>query len=391
MTKTTVLSSAVGTFSPHDEFPDRATREEFLFFLRELVRFRSTALRPEAVQACAARICSWLLQHNLPFTVFDGGGTPSILVGENPTTAEVLLLAHYDVVEADYSLFDARCEAGIAWGRGCYDDKYAVALLLLLFRRHQAMQRTKGNASSAGQSRYALLLTGDEEQGGGNGAGGVSAFLKPDFCVALDGGDLKHIVTRQPGVLRLALSRRGKERVATSAATVSGTSPGIALAKDCIAVNELFAAMQSAALTPESRDRAPRCLLGSLCAGDAPGCGPNMARAEFDIRYAAPHDAESIRRAVASVVESQVDVLEHIPPLEHRDSPYLRKLLGYMPGAALSCGAGAGDAHYFAQRGVSCAVLGAEGHNSQHTAEEHLVLESAYELMRRLDLFLLDI
>jgi len=50
----------------------------------------------------------------------------------------------------------------------------------------------------------------DEEIGGHDGAQAALAQLKADFAIALDGGNLRKIVVKEKGILRLKLISRGK-------------------------------------------------------------------------------------------------------------------------------------------------------------------------------------
>ena len=117
---------------------------------KELIQIPSTHSRPDEIQRCADWIASWLRAHHITFTQAKQNGTPSILVLPQEGHAKILLMAHFDVVEADDdSLFEPREVDGRLFGRGAIDDKYAVATAMVLFQNHLKKRRAAGQDRTA--------------------------------------------------------------------------------------------------------------------------------------------------------------------------------------------------------------------------------------------------
>ena len=53
-------------------------------------------------------------------------------------------MSHIDVVDGADELFEPKVQDGKLYGRGSLDDKYAVALSLLLFRNHLQFLEKQG-------------------------------------------------------------------------------------------------------------------------------------------------------------------------------------------------------------------------------------------------------
>ena len=76
------------------------------------------------------------------------------------------------------------------------------------------------------------------------------------------------------------------------------------------------------------------------------------------------------------------------PLFQSGESRYLDRLLALLPDAATGFEHGASDARFLSEYGMQGIVWGAEGEMSQHTSEEHLVIESAGKLYDALDRFM---
>jgi succinyl-diaminopimelate desuccinylase len=70
------------------------------------------------------------------------------------------------------------------------------------------------------------------------------------------------------------------------------------------------------------------------------------------------------------------------------DSAYLDLLLEISKNTSLGFEHGASDARFLREHGMPGIVWGADGDLSAHAYDEHLNLESCYELYRILDLFI---
>jgi len=357
--------------------------KEILQLTEELIRIPSTQARPEKITECADFIENWLGSHSIECRRFNINNVPSIVVFPSGTAkVKVLLVAHFDVVEAENeALFSPWVENGRLYGRGAIDDKYAVALSLLLFREHLAALQ-KGGLSQKDMS-FGLLLTGDEEVGGSSGVGAISREIGADFFVTLDGGNPELIVKKEKGVIRLHLETTGK--AAHAARPWLGENAFDLFVNDYKAVKNLF--------NRESEDHWHKTVaLTQFHAGNGSvNIVPCRAKATLDIRYTEHDSADEIVSSIQNVVSGKATVFEQSPVFFGGESPYFARLQKYTDNAVFGFSHGASDARYLSEKDIPGAIWGAEGEMSQHTEDEYIVLDSLYFIFDRLDAFLTEI
>lgn len=339
---------------------------------KALIRIPSMHSRPNDIQRCVGFIEAWLEERNIVFQRRDINGTPSLLVLPQSDHVRVLYMAHFDVVEVeDESLFEPREEKGRLYGRGAIDDKYAVALALILFNEHLKALRAVGKDQI--DMDFGLLLTGDEEKGGVNGAGAAVDDLNVDFFLALDGGGPERIVTKEKGFLHLELTAEG--RAAHGARPWLGENAFDHLVADYQAIKRLF----EDDADKDSRGHWHKTLVLSNCrVGDGSiNKVPHKATASLDIRYTEADDPDDLISAIRSVLKhANLKVLAKEPLFFSTESVYFDLLLEAADGAVTVNEHGASDARYLSSRGIPGVVWGAEGEMSQHSAQEHLVMDS---------------
>ncbi|BCL63136.1 peptidase M20 [Desulfomarina profundi] len=358
-------------------------KKEMANLLEELIRIPSTRTRPDEILRCSDFIERWLEENEIPFQRYTKNNVPSIVVlPPGKSSVKILLMAHFDVVEAENAaLYTPRQENGRLYGRGAIDDKYGVALSLVLFRNHLKMLQENGKGVE--DICFGLLFTGDEEVGGENGVGSVNEKINTDFFIALDGGNPKLIVTKEKGIVRLRLDAIGE--AAHAARPWLGKNAFDILVEDYHEIKALF---------PEKRaDHWHKTMVLTKCgAGNgSSNMVPGKAYALMDIRYTEHDDPEEIFSTIKNTVQSNVTLLEQAPLFYGGDSPYLYLLQKYSGGARLGFEHGASDARYFSEKKVPGVIWGADGEMSQHTEEEHIVLDSFHEMYDRLDRFLKEV
>ena len=343
----------------------------------ELIRFQSVHAKPDQIRQCADFVESYLKNTNLKYRRKQHGGYPYIVVTPADGYAPVLLMSHLDVVAGDEALFTPRVENGRLYGRGSIDDKYAVALSLVLLKEFIEALRQQGRGQS--ELPFGVLITSDEEIGGRMGAREALKKLRADFCIALDGGNLQKIVVKEKGILHLKLIAGGK--------TAHGARPWLGdnaiehLIQDYMKIKPLF--------NQTAPDHWHRTLnFSRIRAGESTNQVPDRAEAFFDIRYTENDDADALIEQMRAVIRGDLVVLKKDPLFDGMPSPYLDLLLEISPDTKTGCEHGASDARYLAEHGIAGIVWGAEGQMSQHTANEYLVIESLTELHRRLTRFL---
>jgi len=356
---------------------------ELLQLTEDLIRIPSTRARPDKVVQCADFIERWLVDNSIKYERYDKNNIPSIVVLPSAgARTKVLLMAHFDVVEVeDESLFAPRIEDGNLYGRGAIDDKYAVALSLLLFREHLALLHKRGLEQK--DICFGLLFSGDEEVGGSDGVGSVGKKIETDFFIALDGGNPGLIVTKEKGIVRIRMEAAG--RSVHAARPWLGQNAFDLLMADYMAVKELFSL--------EAEDHWHKTIALTKCeAGNgSENITPGRAQATLDIRYTEDDDPDEIIAAIEEVVTGDVIVLTQAALFFGGKSPYFSRLQKHSDGAVFGFEHGASDARYFSERNIPGAIWGALGEMSQHTEEEHIVLDSLYFMFDHLDAFLREI
>jgi succinyl-diaminopimelate desuccinylase len=350
---------------------------EIVELTKKLIRIPSTHSRPDEIRRCADVVTQWLDSHGIACRQSTLNGIPSVIVGPSSGTSRVLLMTHFDVVEADDERqFEPRESEGRLFGRGAIDDKYGVALSMVLFKNHlhQLQQRGGGQDDMC----FSLLLTGDEEVGGHSGAAAALEAIKVDYFIALDGGSPDRVITKEKGVLQLKLIAHGK--AAHGARPWLGTNAFDVLVADYQAIGKLF--WES---TPGHWHKTmvlSRCRAGD----DSFNKVPSLATAVLDIRFTDKDDPDAILEAVRSAATSDVEVVVKEPLFVSGPSPYLDLLLTHSR-SSIGFEHGASDARFFSSRGIPGVVWGADGEMSQHSSGEHLVIDSLAPVYNGLDAF----
>ena len=351
--------------------------KELVELTKSLIRYPSVHSRPDQIHACADHIEDYLKSSHIAFQRFNFNNTPSILVLPENQFAPVVLMSHFDVVDGPDRLFSPWEENGCLYGRGSIDDKYAVALSLVLLKNR--VDRLRSNGKSQNALNFGVLLTGDEEIGGANGAQKILHEFKTNFCIALDGGNIQKIVVKEKGILRLKLITRGKS--AHGARPWLGENAIVRLIDDYQRLKAFF--------DVSAPDHWHRTLNFSIIhAGNVINQVPDYAEAHFDIRYTEADDIDALVKAVRKAIEGELQVVSTSPLFLGGNSPYLGKLMSFSPSTQLGCEHGASDARHLADHGIPGIVWGANGGMSQHAENEHIHIDSFISLYNILDQFL---
>jgi len=350
--------------------------EEIIELTKELIGFRTMHKNPEEIRRCASFIENWLRKDKIRYRRLDHEGIPSILVMPDTRFAPVLLMSHIDVVDGPDELFLPAVREGNLYGRGSLDDKYAAALSLVLLKKH--VQRLRGEGRSQEDLPFGILITGDEEIGGASGARKALKELTADFCIALDGGTVDKIVVKEKGVMRLKLISRGK--TAHAARPWLGENAIEKLIADYRKLAKYFSQSQ-----PDHWNRTLN--FSRVQAGNSPNQVPDYAEALFDIRYTEDDDMEKVVRDMQEEIQGELVIEAMEPVFMGGRSPYLDLLLTISTDSRTGFEHGASDARFLSDLGIKGIVWGADGDNSTHSLEEHVNIESIYELYGILDRF----
>ena len=182
--------------------------DEIVRLTKDLIRFKSTYDNPEEINRCANFIEDYLKKHGIGYRRLNYENIPSVLVAPQGKSVPVILMSHIDVVEAPEELFEPYEKDGMLYGRGSLDDKYAVALSLVLLKEN--LHRLQKQGGGQNDLPFGILITGDEEVGGANGALKALTRVEADFCIALDGGGVETIIIKEKGIVHLKLISRGE-------------------------------------------------------------------------------------------------------------------------------------------------------------------------------------
>jgi succinyl-diaminopimelate desuccinylase len=348
--------------------------QEIINLTQDLIRFKTVRSQPDEIQRCVSFIEDYLKKCGANYRRLDHNNIPSIIVMPTNNFAPVVLMSHVDVVDASDDLFVPRLKDNALYGRGSIDDKYAVALSLVLVKKYLQQLHAKGKNQD--DLPFGVLITADEEIGGINGAREALQQIKAEFCIALDGGSLKKIVVKEKGIIRLKLTASGK--------TAHGARPWLGenaienLIDDYQVLKKYFALN-----APDFWQRTLN--FSRIKGGNATNQVPDTAEALFDIRYTENDDMEKIFLEIQGKIKGELVVERKEPLFEGGDSPYLDLLLEIAKGIEVGFEHGASDARFLSAYGIKGIVWGADGDMSQHSDDEHVNIESVYQLYGLLD------
>lgn len=349
--------------------------QEIVTLTKRLMEFKSTESRPEAKERCAEFIESYIRDMGLTPQRFEDEGVVSIAwVPENG--AKVLLMSHYDVVDGPKALFEAREEDDALHGRGSLDDKYAVALSLVLLKRWKERFGKEGKDLS--DLPVGMLVTGDEEIGGRHGAQVVLDKIDAEFAIALDGGNVEQIITKGKGIIKAVLTTTGK--TAHGATPWEGENAIEKLVDDLAVVRHLF---------PQKRDDHWEATLniGEIDGGSAFNQVPDEAWAILDIRYTEEDDIERILEEIEHRCQGTLTIEMRDPPFDGGKSEMASDLLE-LTSADIGRVFGATDARHLSLHGIDGVVWGANGKETFHSDDEHVEIPSIRMLFSHLDRFI---
>jgi len=350
--------------------------EEVVTLTQDLIRFRTMHSEPEAINKCSAFIEAYLGRHQISFSRIEDEGYPSILVMPDSHDVNVLFMAHIDVVDATDPLFEPVIRDGNLYGRGAIDDKYAVALSLVLAKEHMERLRRQGRTQK--ELPFGILITSDEEIGGYHGVGAVVDIIKPEFCIALDGGNPERIVVKEKGLLTVKMIARGK--------AAHGSRPWLGEnAVDNLITD--YARLKSLFEKPAAGTWLKTMNLSIINAGKSFNQVPDRAEAVFDIRYTENEDTDRLFGQMQAKVASELVVMRKEPMFMGGTSPYLDRILKLAGNAVIGFEHGASDARFFSEKGISGIVWGAKGDDSAHAVDEHVNIDSIFSLYDVLDRF----
>ncbi|MGD8739613.1 MAG: M20/M25/M40 family metallo-hydrolase [Desulfobacterales bacterium] len=348
--------------------------EEIIKLTEDLIRFKTMHSQPAEIKRCVSFIEDYLKTCGASYQRLDHADIPSIIVMPQHNVAPILLMSHVDVVDGPDDLFNPRVKGDALYGRGSIDDKYAAALSLVFVKNY--LQQLQKEGKDQNDLPFGIIITADEEIGGANGAQKALKEIKAEFCIALDGGGLNKIVIKEKGIVKLRLIASGK--------TAHGARPWLGENAIENLINDYQVLKTNFELS--APDHWHRTLNFSwIQAGKASNQVPDYAEALFDIRYTENDDMEALFKNIQKEIKGELVVEKKEPLFEGGDSPYLDLLLQIATDSEVGFEHGASDARFLSAHGIKGIVWGANGDMSQHSADEHVNIDSVLKLYELLD------
>jgi succinyl-diaminopimelate desuccinylase len=351
--------------------------EEIISLTEDLIRFKTMHSQPAEIQRCVSFIEDYLKTCGAGYVRLDHADFPSIIVMPQNNVASILLMSHIDVVDGPDDLFQPQIKDNALYGRGSIDDKYAAALSLVFVKNY--LQQLQKEGKDQNDLPFGVVITADEEIGGANGAQKALKEIKAEFCIALDGGCLNKIVIKEKGIVKLKLIARGR--------TAHGARPWLGEN----AIENLISDYQVLKTNFElsAPDHWHRTInFAWIQAGKVANQVPDYAEALFDIRYTENDDMQALFEKVQNEIKGELVVEKKEPLFEGGDTPYLDLLLEIAPDTEVGFEHGASDARFLSAHGIKGIVWGADGDLSQHSADEHINIDSVFKLYNLLDKFI---
>jgi succinyl-diaminopimelate desuccinylase len=342
---------------------------EIVDLTRELVRFKTMHSRPGEIRRCAAYIEHYLKGLDVSCSRFEYGNALSLSALPKMNKTPVLLMSHMDVVDAPDRLFTPVIEDGKLYGRGCLDDKYAVALSLILLKNN--LQRLRKLGKGQQDLSFGILITGDEETGGFNGAKKILGDIRTDFCIVLDGGSIENIVVKEKGIVSVRLLSKSKGDETNALETLKA---------DIARWETYFVKSMPAHGHRKIICKSIKPLTNRQGAAET-------AEALLEIRYTETDDVERMLFIMQKELDSQVMIDGVEPKFDGGAPEHLTWLLDISKNTRIGFEDGANDSRFLSSFGIKGIVWGAGGDRSQHTMDEHVAIDRIYELYGLLDAF----
>jgi succinyl-diaminopimelate desuccinylase len=329
----------------------------------------------EGLRAAAGFVKGWLEARDVEVRAHDHHGLPVVIGEAGPKDGPLVVLhGHLDVVPAFPEQFAPRVEGDRLIGRGAYDMKGGLAVMMMAAR----------DALEQDAVRIKLVIVPDEESDAIEDRsidGLVRGGLVPDFAITGEPTDL-HVGVQAKGVLAV--------RVEISGTAAHGSTPWLG-DNAILKAHDAFRRIETLPFSRESSDLfdRPSINLARIMGGDAFNKVPDRCAMDVDIRYLPTQDAGAILAQIRAIPDLEVvKTFTRAPAVVSRRNPYVLALRdaaqGATEGEALSVGRdGASDAISFLQAGVPAVEFGPVG-GGHHGPHEWVSISSLVRYRRAL-------
>jgi len=318
---------------------------EIIELTKNLIRFKSVHSKPMEIKRCFEFIESYLQNSKVQYKKFNHNKFPSLLAIPSRSFVPILLMTHIDVVDAPNNLFNPLEKDQKLYGRGSFDDKYGVALSLVLLKQHLHQLRKQGKDQD--DLQFGILITSDEEIGGFNGAKKVLREIKTDFCIVLDGGCIEKIVVKERGLVRLKLVSR----------ITAGRGPRPWLGENAIEkLIDDFIKIRNYCVRslPEHWHRSVN--LCSIRSEKPKNQISEHAEAIIDIRYTENDRMDSLIKKLEKELHSEIVIESIVPIFDNGSSSYLNLLLETANNTSIGFEDDTNDARFLSTYGIKFEV-----------------------------------
>jgi succinyl-diaminopimelate desuccinylase len=334
---------------------------------------------PEGLRRAAEFVGGWLESKDIKAEQTESRGLPVTRAEVGPADAPTLILhGHLDVVPGHEEQFQPRLDGDRLFGRGAYDMKGAVAVMLLLL--HEMREQKK--------VRVRLGLVSDEESEEEVNRGSdalVQGGFVGDFAITGEPTNLQ-VGVQAKGVLAMRLEVTG--RAAHGATPWLGDNAAVKAVEVFRGIESLPFARHSSALF----DR-PSINLGRIWGGDALNKVPDTCVIDVDIRFLPDQDPDEILEQVSALPDTRViTTFRRSPAVVEAGSPFVVGLCEaaspHHPERVMSVGRdGASDAVSFLAAGVPAVEFGPIG-DGHHGPEEWVSVKSLRSYRQALEGFI---
>jgi succinyl-diaminopimelate desuccinylase len=352
---------------------------DVLALTQRLIAFDTSTA--EGLRRAAEFVGGWLESNDIKAEQTEARGLPVTRAEVGPADAPTLVLhGHLDVVPGGREQFEPRLEGDRLFGRGAYDMKGALAVMLLLLHDQQEQD----------QVRLRLGIVSDEEseeeQNRGSDALVAGGFIG-DFAITGEPTNLQ-VGVQAKGVLAMRLEVQG--RAAHGATPWLGDNAAVKAVEVFRGIESLPFARHSSALF----DR-PSINLGRIWGGDALNKVPDICVIDVDIRFLPDQDPDEILEQVSGLQDTRViATFRRAPAVVEAGSPFVVGLCEaaspHHPERVMSVGRdGASDAVSFLAAGVPAVEFGPIG-DGHHGPEEWVSVSSLRSYRQALEGFIDD-
>jgi succinyl-diaminopimelate desuccinylase len=333
---------------------------------------------PTGLRRAAEFVGGWLESRDIRAEQGEARGLPVTMAEVGPPDAPTLIFhGHLDVVPGRDGQFEPRIDGDRLFGRGAYDMKGALAVMLLLLYdlREQDQVRLRLGIVSDEES--------EEEQNRGSDALVDGGFLG-DFAITGEPTNLQ-VGVQAKGVLAFRLEVTG--RAAHGATPWLGDNAAVKAVEVFRAIESLPFARHSSALF----DR-PSINLGRIMGGDALNKVPDSCVIDVDVRFLPDQDPDEILEQISGLPDTELVATFRRPPaVVEADSPFVLGLCEaaspHHPEQVMSVGRdGASDAVSFLRVGVPAVEFGPIG-DGHHGPEEWVSVSSLRSYRQALEAF----